>query len=497
MRRFSAGFGNSDHIVSFLEHNPGEYCDDCLSSILGIRPRQQVNQICNRLNDYGSIRRGRGRCSSCHKNKLVNFAYRPTINSTPQKIESKESFKSKEAIQQNHLQDAERFMSNKQYAEAIESFDLALMSNDNDSTIIYREVGIAHSYLGEYSAAVQSLNRAFQVDSSILQDAKSRLAPDILGNLSKEWSHEGAIFIERGQYAEALEAVNCSLTLFQYDPITWCRKGRALLGQGRYHEALDAINNSLELYPANATVIRIKVLIHNVLREESEEFACYSDIINIDPTFPDIWYDRGMRLYTQDHLSEALESVERAIKTDPNNIFAHILKGDIASKLGRNNDAIFAYTQAESIGGSKIELLEKKAKSLKKSGKHLAALLPQFRSLILRINPRYKRILPSSMSSRVVKETWMEWSNQKHVTEGIDRCIRDRIEELIKIEQEEKRKLQEREEEVRQLKESKERERRARELLERAERVRREQFSAEEHYRRMQQARDYYKDLYG
>ena len=65
---------NSMKILDFLKNNKGrQYCDDCLSEDLKIRPRQQVNQICRKLSESRYIFRYEGTCSKCSKiNKLVN-----------------------------------------------------------------------------------------------------------------------------------------------------------------------------------------------------------------------------------------------------------------------------------------------------------------------------------------------------------------------------------------------------------------------------------------
>jgi hypothetical protein len=38
---------NADKIIVYLRENRHAYCDDCISNVCGIHPRQQVNQICN------------------------------------------------------------------------------------------------------------------------------------------------------------------------------------------------------------------------------------------------------------------------------------------------------------------------------------------------------------------------------------------------------------------------------------------------------------------
>jgi hypothetical protein len=62
---------NSKKILNYIKLNE-DICDDCLSNISKVTPRQQVNQICNNnLKDY--IIRDKGICSKCNKNKIINI----------------------------------------------------------------------------------------------------------------------------------------------------------------------------------------------------------------------------------------------------------------------------------------------------------------------------------------------------------------------------------------------------------------------------------------
>ena len=64
------GNTNLSIIHNFLSKSGKAYCDDCLSLLTGIKPRQQINQICNRntnviyRNDYEC-------CCNCKKYKIV------------------------------------------------------------------------------------------------------------------------------------------------------------------------------------------------------------------------------------------------------------------------------------------------------------------------------------------------------------------------------------------------------------------------------------------
>jgi hypothetical protein len=64
--------GNRELILKHLQENLHGACDDCISTRLNIKPRQQVNQICNRLANQSLIKRQRMKCPRCTKKMLVN-----------------------------------------------------------------------------------------------------------------------------------------------------------------------------------------------------------------------------------------------------------------------------------------------------------------------------------------------------------------------------------------------------------------------------------------
>lgn len=64
---------NIDTIIEFLEaRQPNSVCDDCISQETNVEPRQQVNQICRRLERKGIIARSQEKCSVCESNKICN-----------------------------------------------------------------------------------------------------------------------------------------------------------------------------------------------------------------------------------------------------------------------------------------------------------------------------------------------------------------------------------------------------------------------------------------
>ena len=62
-------------VHDYLVANAGrQYCDDCLSAALQIKPRQQVQQKTSNLAHRPCFRRGYGICSRCYSNKVVIHA---------------------------------------------------------------------------------------------------------------------------------------------------------------------------------------------------------------------------------------------------------------------------------------------------------------------------------------------------------------------------------------------------------------------------------------
>lgn len=63
---------NTEKVIEFLESYGGPVCDDCISSKCQVEPRQQVNQICRRLEKIGKLVRSELTCKVCQRNKKGN-----------------------------------------------------------------------------------------------------------------------------------------------------------------------------------------------------------------------------------------------------------------------------------------------------------------------------------------------------------------------------------------------------------------------------------------
>jgi hypothetical protein len=64
----------TDLILDLLEAQPPDgLCDDGISGILDIKPRQAINQICRNLEQEGRLLRHKGECPHCRRSKILNM----------------------------------------------------------------------------------------------------------------------------------------------------------------------------------------------------------------------------------------------------------------------------------------------------------------------------------------------------------------------------------------------------------------------------------------
>jgi hypothetical protein len=64
---------NKELIFENLEIYRDGICDDCLSDVTGVRPRQQVNSICRSLVHSKKLIRKKAECQVCRRVKLINI----------------------------------------------------------------------------------------------------------------------------------------------------------------------------------------------------------------------------------------------------------------------------------------------------------------------------------------------------------------------------------------------------------------------------------------
>jgi hypothetical protein len=90
---------NPEVILEFLEGFPGGVCDDCVSRETHVEPRQQVNQICRRLEEQGMLTRQKGPCGLGPHTKVLNIIRRVMLT----REQTAEPFSTAIEVRRTHL----------------------------------------------------------------------------------------------------------------------------------------------------------------------------------------------------------------------------------------------------------------------------------------------------------------------------------------------------------------------------------------------------------
>ncbi len=85
---------NAERLLRVLKDVDG-YCDDCLSEITEIKPRQQINQLARRLKKDGKVFRRQNRCRKCNKTKIINSLNLIVPEANPIRVDSVKGYNEK------------------------------------------------------------------------------------------------------------------------------------------------------------------------------------------------------------------------------------------------------------------------------------------------------------------------------------------------------------------------------------------------------------------
>ena len=202
--------------------------------------------------------------------------------------------------------------------------------------------------------------RPWEILLNTLKKAKPTTPPDIpLTNqehspvpqnnhqpAKESWLEKGAVFLERKDYQEALEAYKQAILLDHNDALAYAGRSEALDWLERYKEALDASNQAISLNPNLAEAWKSKGYALRDLGRYEEALTAFQQALHLDPNFANAWNGKGFTLWSLERYEEALVAYEQALHLDSNYTYAWHNKGNTLWKLDRYEDALVAYEQA-------------------------------------------------------------------------------------------------------------------------------------------------------
>jgi tetratricopeptide (TPR) repeat protein len=238
------------------------------------------------------------------------------------------------------------------YLEAIQSYDRAIQLDPNYADA-WNNKGVSLNILGRYEEALNATNEAINLDPQY---------PDA-------WNNRGVSLNNMGQYEEALNATNKAIEFNPQYSEAWNNKGASLNSIGRYEEALYAVNKSIELDPQYPDSWSNKGASLNNLGRYEEALNVIDKAIELNENMSEAWNNRCVSLNSLGRYEEALEAAERAIELNENLSAAWNNKAASLNNLGRYEEALEAAERAIKINGNLSEAWNAKSIALRAIGR--------------------------------------------------------------------------------------------------------------------------------
>jgi protein O-GlcNAc transferase len=120
--------------------------------------------------------------------------------------------------------------------------------------------------------------------------------------------------------------------------------GKALARQGRHAEALATSDKLVALQPGNAAAWCDRGSVLAGMQRHQEAWACYDKALALDPNLADAWYASAMLYSSFLQHEAALKCFQRVVALQPNNAEASCSLGEALRPLGRDEEALIAFT---------------------------------------------------------------------------------------------------------------------------------------------------------
>jgi tetratricopeptide (TPR) repeat protein len=156
----------------------------------------------------------------------------------------------------------------------------------------------------------------------------------------------GAIFLQRGDHAEALRHIELALKKSPDNVFVLNNHGIVLERLKRFQDALASFDRAIALRSEYADAHSNRGNVLKALRRFDEALASYDRAIALRPQFTEAHSNRGDVLCELKRFEEALASCERALAARPDFAEAHCNRGNALRKLKRLNEALASYDRA-------------------------------------------------------------------------------------------------------------------------------------------------------
>jgi tetratricopeptide (TPR) repeat protein len=228
---------------------------------------------------------------------------------------------------------ADCYYAQKNYDDAVRSYDLALNANTPDKDYAYYQKGVILGIQGKDAEAKQSLERA-------AQSSQSRYADGAMFQKAQLTFEKGDYPTAVNQYTQLIESKPGS----SFVPFALQRRAIAYSNLQQYEKAIADYQRILNQYGtskvANSALLGLQEALSNAGR--SEEFnaalAKYKQVNPQDNSLENVEFESAKSLYFGEKYQKAVESFQNYVKTYPDNALSYDAKFYLGESYFRLND---------------------------------------------------------------------------------------------------------------------------------------------------------------
>ena len=224
------------------------------------------------------------------------------------------------------------------YAQAMRLAKQALALNPPTSIATAAFTNLGHAYVGyrEYDNAELAFLQAIEKDN------KNQVA----------FAGLAYALYKMGQYPQTIPVAEQALALDIGDAESWLIKGLALADNGNPEEGYLSLRRADALKPQNAETLNKLTAILYERGEIEDALSLANQVISLssdNTQSAQAWFYRGWILLQLKEYDTAYEAFNRALELEPKNAYNWLGKGQVYEVLGKTNDALYMYEQAQQL----------------------------------------------------------------------------------------------------------------------------------------------------
>ena len=156
-----------------------------------------------------------------------------------------------------------------------------------------------------------------------------------------------------------LRKVIILLFLLLGSTVGFCQTAQSLVDLGHknyelgdYVEAIKYLNQAAELDKKDPEIFYLIGVCESQSQNNEAAIRNYDIALALDPTYAEVYFEKGYSLFVMGKLEEAIEQYDQSIKLKADNAVAFVNRGSLKCILGDKDGAMKDWQRAEELGAS-------------------------------------------------------------------------------------------------------------------------------------------------